>query len=62
VAGTEGPETVPAEAVLDTLSISDILESTVCSIEDYFGPQREHIVRPLEKQVADCFIRKKKLL
>ena len=59
VAGTEGPGRVPTEAVLDTLSSSDTIEKTVCCIEDYFGPQREHIVHALEKQVPDCFIRNK---
>jgi len=56
VAGTEGLGRVPAEAVLDTLSSSDTKENTECCIVDYFGPQREHIVHPLEKQVPDCLI------
>ena len=30
MAGTKGPGTVPAEAVLDTMSSSDVIENRVC--------------------------------
>jgi hypothetical protein len=64
IAGTKGPRAVPARHYVQfrrhrehsVFPLGKLIGERC--IENYFGPQGEHIVHPLEQQVADCLIQK----